>query len=65
MVITVIGKKAGIFYGQPFKMGIGVTQGDTVSPAVFNIVVNAVVRALLVELCGQQEANNGIGWAAV
>ena len=39
--------KSGRFHGQPFKTEIGVTQRDLVSPTVFNIVVDAVVRAVL------------------
>ena len=41
--------KAGRFYGRTFKMESGVTQGYPVSPAVFNIVVDAVVMAILME----------------
>jgi len=39
----VIPKQAG-FYGEPFQATRGVTQGDVVSPSLFNIVVDAVVR---------------------
>jgi hypothetical protein len=31
-------------YGQPFKVGHGVTQGGPLSAKLFNIVFNAVVR---------------------
>ena len=55
--------KAGRFYGRPFKTGRLLKQGYPVSPAVFNIVVEAVVRELLLEVCGPQEAQNGIRWA--
>ena len=37
------------------------TQGDPVSLKIFNLVVEAVVRAVLLELCGPQEANYGFG----
>ena len=55
--------KAGKFYGRPFSTGRGVTQGDPVYPAIFNLVVDAVVRADLLEVCGTQESQHGFGWA--
>ena len=42
--------KAGKFFGRPFNMERGVTQGDPVSPMIFNIVVDAVVREFLLEV---------------
>ena len=36
-------KQAG-FYGEPFKATRGVTQGDIISPMLFNIAVDAVIR---------------------
>ena len=36
--------QAGGYYGTAFKGGIGVTQGDPLSPTIFNVVVDAVVR---------------------
>ena len=39
------------------------TQGDPAPPMIFNIVVDAVVRAVLEEVCSLQEAHNGMGWA--
>ena len=56
--------KAGKFFGQPFWMEKGVTQGETVSPTIFNIMVDTVVRAVLLEVCIPQEAHHGFGWAA-
>ena len=32
---------------------------------IFNIVVDAVVRAVLAEVCGPQEAQHGMVWAEV
>ena len=52
------------YYDRPFKMGQGVTQGDPVPPTIFNIVVNAVVRATLWEVYGPWEALHGLGWPA-
>ena len=40
------------------------THGDPVSPTVFNILVNAVVRMVLLEVCGPQESHNRIGWVS-
>ena len=49
---------------RPFIMGRWVTQGDPVSPTLFNIIVNAVVRATLQEICGTQEYQHGFGCSA-
>ena len=35
--------RAGGYYGTAFKGGRGVTQGDPLSPTIFNVVVDAVV----------------------
>ena len=42
--------------------GVVVTQGDPASPIIFNIVVDAVVRAVLEEVCIPQESQHGMGW---
>ena len=39
------------------------TQGDLLSPTIFNILVDEVVRAALMEVCGTQESQHGFGWA--
>ena len=44
--------KAGIFLGNYFGTGRKITQGDPDSPMIFNIAMNAVVRAILAEVCG-------------
>ena len=36
--------KSGGYFGRPFKGYQGVTQGDTPSPTIFNVVVDAVIR---------------------
>ena len=36
--------RAGGYYGAAFKGARGVTQGDPLSPTIFNVVVDAVVR---------------------
>ena len=55
--------KSGNFYGRPFSTGRGVTQGYPLSPTIFNIVVDAVVRTALLEFCGPQEDQHVFGWA--
>ena len=36
--------RAGGYYGAAFTGARGVTQGDPLSPTIFNVVVDAVVR---------------------
>ena len=42
----------------------GVTQGNPVSLTNLNILMDAVVRAVLLEICRPQEAHHGLGWVA-
>ena len=56
--------KPGKYFGRPFRMERGVKQVDPVSPTIFNITVDAVVRVVLLEVCGPQEAQHGLGWSA-
>ena len=56
--------KAGKYYGRPFSTGRGVTQGDLFYPTLFNIIVDAVVRSTLQEICGPQDAQHSFGWSA-
>ena len=41
---TKVVARAGSYYGKGFKGERGVTQGDPLSPTIFNLVVDAVVR---------------------
>ena len=52
------------FFGRTFNMEKVVTQGDLLSPTIFNVVVDEVVRAVLPEVYGPQEAQHGFVWAA-
>ena len=56
--------KARRFLGMDFGTWIGVTKGNPASPIIFNIVVDEVARAVLEVVCGPQEAQHGMGWAA-
>ena len=38
-------------------------QGEPVYPTILNIVVDAVARSILIEVCGPQEAHHGLVWA--
>ena len=49
--------KAGKLFGRPFCTERGKTQGDPVSPMIFNIVVGAVVREVLLKVYVPQEAH--------
>ena len=60
----VVVPKARKFSGRPFSIYRGVKQGEPASLMIFNILVNAVVREVLLEVCGHQEAHHGFFWAA-
>ena len=51
--------KSGKYYGRPFSTGRGLTQRYLVSPAIFNIVVDAVVRAALGRSVDPRRLNMG------
>ena len=57
-------KKAGKYYGRPLSTEIGVTQGDLVSPTLFNIMVDELVRDTFQENCGPQEDQHDFRWSA-
>ena len=47
--------RAGGYYGAAFKGARGVTQGDPLSPTIFNMLVDAVVRHWLEGLMTAKE----------
>ena len=50
--------RAGRYYGTEFKGERGVTQGDLLSPTIFNVVVESVVRHWL-HLATQEAVRRG------
>ena len=46
--------KVGGLYARPFRIDRGVNQGGPIFPTVFNILVDAVVRVILMEACEPQ-----------
>ena len=49
--------RSGGYYKAEFKGSCGVTQGDTISPTIFNVVVDVVVRQwvkVMVEVAEEQ-----------
>ena len=40
-----------------------VTQGNPLSPTLYNIIVDAVVRETIQEICGPQEDQHGFWWS--
>ena len=57
-------RRQEILFWCPFNTERGVTQGYPVSPTIFNIVVDAVVRAVLLEVCRPQESHHGFRWSS-
>ena len=55
--------KVGMFYGRPFRTDRVGTQGGPSSPTIFKNVVDAEVRAVLLEFCGLQETQHGLEWS--
>jgi len=49
-----------MYYGDPFKVGRGVTQGGHCPPTLFNVVVDAVVRHWLSIVC-EDAMDEGFG----
>ena len=53
--------RAGRYYGKAFKGVRGVTQGDPLSPTIFNVVVDAVVRHWIDRIFGEAEEKGETG----
>ena len=53
--------RAGGYYGKDFKGERGVTQGDPLSPTIFNVVVDAVVWHWVNGLVDKAEAKGETG----
>ena len=60
MIVPEVGK----YLGTSFGTGKGVNQGEPVSPMIFNILVDAVVRSVLEKVCRPQEEQHDMGWEA-
>ena len=59
----VVVPKDGRYYGRPFRMERGVTEGDPVYPTIFNIIAGAVIREVLLDVYVPQKAQHGLVWA--
>ena len=54
-------ERAGGYYRTAFQGGRGVTQGDPLSPTIFNVVVDVVVRHWVMGVIADAEARGGLG----
>ena len=52
--------RAGGYYGKVFKGEIGVTQGDLLSPTIFNVVVDTVVQHWVAGVISDAEAREDL-----
>ena len=53
--------RAGGYYGAAFRGERGVTQGDPLSPTIFNVVVDTVVRHWVTGFLEESEARGELG----
>ena len=60
---TLLVCRAVVYYGGPFQAFRGVTQGGPLSPRIFNMMVDALVREWLRRLLGEETARYGYGAA--
>ena len=51
--------RAGGYYSAPFRGERGVNQGDQLSPTIFNVVVDTVVRHWEYLMVSEQEEREG------
>ena len=59
--LTIVAR-AGGYYGKAFKGERGVTLGEPLSPTIFNVVVDAVVRHWVNGLADEAEEKGETGW---
>ena len=52
--------RAGGYYGKAYKGERGVTQGDPLSPSIFNVVVDAVVQHWVMGVIAEAEARGDL-----
>ena len=55
--------KAGSYYGTPFKVHRGITQGDPLYPTIFNMVVDAVIQHWVILMTEEEAGLDVFGWA--
>ena len=53
--------RMGVYYGAAFQGFRGVIQGDPLSPTIFNVVVDSVVRPWISLVIGGEEGKDGGG----
>ena len=53
--------RAGGYYGMEFRGERGLTQGDLLSPTIFNVVVDVVVRHWANGIVEEEEARGETG----
>ena len=58
--MQVVARQSG-YHGKALWTSCGVTQGDIISPTIFNIVVDAVVRHWLSQVVGEGSEITGLG----
>ena len=58
--LTMVAQACG-YYGTYFQVGRGVMQGDLLSPTIFNVVVDAVVRHWVTGFIAESEARGDLG----
>ena len=57
--------KAGGYFGRPFKGYREVTQGDPLSPTIFNVVVDAVICHWVTVVTPTEAGTGGLGFAII
>ena len=54
-------ERVGGYYGSVFQVARGVTQGDMLSPTIFNVVVDALVRHWVTGVIAEAEERGESG----